>query len=657
MKTTQYIVAMLAGAAVLASCVKEAGNELPQPQDLITIKAEMPGDVTTKAGAHVGFSWYWGEGDKIAITGADDTQIYTIQDGFTPKYAEFVGKPVAGDAFTITYPEKAATADWSAQTQTGNNSYAHLKYAAELAGVDDYLSFAFNPDWAAAHNGTLKQVGVMKMVIALPDTVSAVNGVSISAEDAIFYKGNGETKVNKLELAVENAAPDANHTFIAWFTTSWHEAVVPANTVLTVSVKTKDAPITKEVTFTSEAVVMSGKVNVFNLDNTGWKSPNHYTSGKGTATDPWIITTAQQMTFMADDMAAGETRFFKLGANIDMKDIAWKPLNAASPYDKKIDFNGAGYTISNFKCVSTAEAAVSYPSFFGVLYGSCYNVKFVNAVIETNAKGCGILGGYGGTTDKPCYVEDVHVQGTITSSAGNNVGGLFGTAREATILKSSANVVINAKGQMNGGLIGADAGKGVYISDCWTAGTISSTASICGGIAGDIVATGSSIYNCFSTATVTTQFIFGGIVGRAVAGQKSNANNCTNQNPENHIENCIAWNDLLKSDFINEETPAEHYSSGIIVGGTAIKNYLKNCWRKADINFIDCPKNAELGTYAPFDQSDADPENPMVKGEGQYAFAYHGKAAASGMTLSQLAQAIGWSTEIWDFSGDTPKIK
>ena len=657
MKTTQYIVAMLAGAAVLASCAKEADKQLPEPQDLITIKAEMPEDVTTKAGAHVGFSWYWGEGDKIAITGAEDTQIYTIKEGFTPKYAEFVGKPVAGDAFTITYPEKAATADWSGQTQTGNNSYAHLKYAAELAGVDNYLSFAFNPDWAAAHNGTLKQVGVMKMVISLPDTVTAVNGVSIMAEDAIFYKGNGEAKVNKLELAVENAAPDANHTFIAWFTTSWHQAVVPANTVLTVSVKTKDAPISKEVTFTSEAVIMSGKVNVFNLDATGWKSPNHYTSGKGTVDDPWIITTPEQMAFMADDMAAGETRYFKLGNSIDMKDIEWKPLNAASPYDKKIDFNGAGYTISNFKCVSTAEAPVTYPSFFGVLYGNCYNVKFINATVETNAKGVGILGGYGGTTDKPCYVENVHVQGTITSSAGNNVGGFFGTAREASIVRSSADVVINSKGQLNGGLIGADAGKGVTISDCWTSGTISSTASICGGIAGDIVATGSSIYNCYSTATVTTQFIFGGIVGRAVAGQKSNASNCTSLEPENHIENCIAWNDLLKSDFISEATPAEHYSSGIIIGGTAIKNYLKNCWHKADIQFIDCEKNTELGTYVPFDQEDASPEVPMVKGEGQYAFAYHGKTAAAGKTLSQVAQEIGWSAEIWDFSGDTPKLK
>ena len=155
--------------------------------------------------------------------------------------------------------------------------------------------------------------------------------------------------------------------------------------------------------------------------------------------------------------------------------------------------------------------------------------------------------------------------------------------------------------------------------------------------------------------SVTTQFIFGGIAGRAVAGQKSNKANCEGKDPQNHFEGCIAWNMLLKSDFVPDTN--EHYSSGIIIGGTAIKNYLVNCWRKADIDFQDCAKNVELGGYAPFDQEDANPDTPMVKGAGTYAYAYHGKAAAAGKTLSQVAQEIGWSAEVWDFSADLPKLK
>ena len=68
-------------------------------------------------------------------------------------------------------------------------------------------------------------------------------------------------------------------------------------------------------------------------------------------------------------------------------------------------------------------------------------------------------------------------------------------------------------------------------------------------------------------------------------------------------------------------------------------------------------KNAELGTYVPFDQEDSDPDHPMVGGAGTYAFAYHGKAAAAGKTVSQVAKDLGWSETVWDLSGEFPKLK
>ena len=651
MKTKIYLAALLAGMAVL-SCSKEV-KELPAPQedtDLITIKALIP-DAATKAGAHVGFSWYWSAGDKLTVVSGEETQVFSIKDGFTAKYAEFVGKPVNGESFTILFPgEKAASLDWSKQTQNGNGSVDHVQYAASLNDVDDYLSFSFSPEWAAEHGGTLKQTGVMKIVLALPDTVNAVSHIAVASDTPLFYKGNGDAMVNKLELDLTDAVLDENHELTAWMTTSWNEAVVPADASLTVSVKTDKNSIEKEVVFTKEATLMSGKVNTFTPDGKGWVLPSHYASGKGTEAKPWVITTAEQMTFIKDDLAAGEKRWFKLGADIDMTGIDWEPLNAASPYDKEIDFDGDGHTISNFTC-----SVASYPSFFGVLYGKCHDVTFMNATINASTKGCGILGGYGGTTGKPCEVDKVHVQGSVISSAGNNAGGMFGTARECTITRSSADVVVRTKGQLVGGLFGADAGLGVLVRDCWTSGTIITESSIAGGIVGDLVATGSSIINCYSTATVTTQFIYGGIVGRAVAGQKSNKNNCTNQDPQNHIEYCIAWNDKLSSDFVPDT--AEHYGSATIVGQTAFKNYLIGGVRKVDMDFSVCEANTAAGGYEPFDQEDADPEHPMTPGPGSYAFGYHGKASAPGETLSQVAQRIGWSAEIWDFSGDTPKLK
>ena len=646
-----YLAALIAGAAFV-SCNKEV-KELPAPQegtDLITITARIPDD-DTRVGASVGFSWSWSAGDKLTVVSEEDSQVFTIKDGFSGKYAEFVGKPVKGDRFTILFPgEKANTADWSKQSQTGNGSVDHVQYAASLDNVDEYMSFAFSPEWAEEHKGALRQTGVIKMVLALPDTVNAVSHITLSSDTPLFYKGNGDAKVNKLELDLTDVTLDADHTVTAWMTTSWNEAVVPADASVNVAVKTDKNTIEKEVVFTKESTLMSGKVNTFTPDGKGWVLPSHYASGKGTEAKPWVITSAEQMGYIKDDLAAGEKRWFKLGADIDMTGMDWEPLNAASPYDKEIDFDGDGHTISNFTC-----SAASYPSFFGVLFGKCHDVTFKNATINASAKGCGILGGYGGTSGKPCEVDKVHVQGSVTSTAGNAVGGLFGTARECVITRCSADVTLNSVGQQVGGLIGADAGLGVKIENCWTSGKVITTSSIAGGICGDIVATGSSIVNSYSTATVTTQFIFGGIVGRAVAGQKSNLNNCTNQDPQNHFEYCIAWNDKLNSDFVPDT--AEHYGSAAVIGQTAFKNYLVGCVRKADLDFSVCEANAAAGGYDPYDQEDADPEHPMTPGAGNYAFGYHGKASAAGETLSQVAQRIGWSAEIWDFSGDTPKLK
>jgi len=647
MKSYKYILALAAGLT-LASCSKEAQQNLPAPQDgeYITIKAVIP---ETKVSPRDGMSWYWSAGDRITVVSEEDSQVFVIKDGFTPKVAEFVGKEVKGTTFSIYYPDaKAGSVDFSKQTQTGNGSIDHLKYVAALNNVDEYTTFSFSSDWAEAHGGSLNQTGVLKYEIQVPETVTAVAEIALAAPSPVFYTSNGDALAEKLYLTLAEVTPDQSHMVYGYMTTPWNEAQIEAGTEMVLSISTNLGSFEKDITFTSAATLKSGKVNTFKTDNTGWHEPSHYTSGKGTSTSPWVITTPEQMMYIKDDLVAGETRCFKLGADIDMTGLEWTPLNAADPFDKRIEFDGAGHTISNFSCIAT-----SYPSFFGVLYGVCTNVKFVNATISATSKNCGILGGYGGTAEKPCVVDKVSVQGKVTTTA-NYAGGFFGTARGATITSSFADVELEVAGQVAGGLIGADTAEGVQINNCYTTGSINCPSSICGGICGDLVATGSSIEYCYSTMSIDTQFLFGGIVGRAVAGSKSNASNCNSKTPENHITACIAWNKYLKSTCADAK---EHYSSGAIIGATAVQNYLTDCIRKADLDFTDCPKNTELGTYAPFDQENASPDTPLVKGEGTYAFGYHGKAAATGKTLSQVAADLGWAEAKWDLSGDEPKLK
>lgn len=699
---------MLAGAAVLASCAKEAGHSVPAPQDLITIKAQLPEDVTTKAGAHVGFSWYWGEGDKIVITGAEDSQTYSIKEGFTPKYAEFVGRPVAGDVFTIAYPESAASTDWSTQTQIGNNSYDHLKYTAQLSDVDDYLSFAFDPDWAAEHNGTLKQCGVLKMVIDLPDTVTAVKGVTVTAEDAIFFKGNKfETKVNKLDLAVEDGTPDAKHGFTAWLTTSWHEATVAAGSVLTVSVKTAGTSIEKEVTFAEDAVLTTGVVNVFNVDNTGWVLPSHYASGKGTAEKPWIIMTADQMKYMPDDMASGETRYFELGDDIDLKDIEWTPLNNTGSFDKFLHFDGKGHTVYN---LTVGEGA--YASFAGVLYGTIKDVTFDGASISAGNNKTGVVAGYVGTSANltPCSLTGVTVKNSSVTGSAKALGGVVGQVAVVTTISDChiLNSTVTAGADNAGGFMGYPDATGARIENCSVTGvTVSTSASIqyVGGFTGNINKAAviknckvkDVIINASSSKRVAgfvgqagrheNSVISGCVVENATISGGQNSGGFVGVNYHPSISKCAVIGGTITAGNAQVGGFAgypegnatikcqitDSYSTMNVVGGAnaSVGGFIgiakgniivKNCYASGEVTGTD----AKTGIFAGSVEVNTAAISSCIGWNATMPFAgvivdgatevKDNYAGAEG-TISAKATEMGWSTEIWDFSGDVPKLK
>ena len=369
-------------------------------------------------------------------------------------------------------------------------------------------------------------------------------------------------------------------------------------------------------------------------------------AGTGTKNDPYNIYNTADLLKMSELLVPGTKIYFRLKADIDMTGIDWVPLNFASPYENLIDFDGNGHTISNF-----TSTFANYPSFFGVLYGSCHDVTFTNAVIESAVGGAtGIVASYCGTTNMPGEAHRVHVQGRVTSPGGNKngTGGLFGRIWGANITACSADVEIESGEDYVGGLFGYDTGAST-VSDCWTKGHVKAGSKV-GGIGGGFIKADSEMYNCFSLMTVEGSFQYAGILGHANLDAKGN--NTTNT-PNNRVEGCIAWNDEIKS---RATDGAEHYSSGVIVGFTATQNYLVNCFRKADIVFSECPVNAELG-YVVTNQGNAGPGAPLVCGTNTYDFAYHGLAAPADATVTSLARSLGWSDSVWDFSTPIPTLK
>jgi len=481
--------------------------------------------------------------------------------------------------------------------------------------------------------------------MTLPAETTAVTKVTLATASPLFYAGNGETQVGELNLALEDATLGEDHLLTAWMTTSWHDVTIPAGTVISFTVAAGDKTWIRDITVAEEKVLKSGFVNTITLDGAGWFDAGRYDGGKGTEAEPWLISNATQLGYMRDDLKGGEKRWFKLVADIDMAEVTgWEPLNYASPYDKEIDFDGDGHTISNFTC----DYGGAYPSFFGVLYGTCHDVTFSKAkIVGTANSACGIIGGYAGTGDKHAEIVRVHVQGTVTMTGNKTgVGGLAGILGNANVSESSAYCKVTSGKNYVGGLFGYDGGKAI-VRDCWSAGSVIGDQRV-GGLCGGLIKDESTLINCFSASAVSAKYAIGGIAGHC---NQDKGDNPSTRTPKNVVDKCIAWNSMVRSSaFLAGDK--SHYSGGAILGFTATHSFLTDCVRRPDLDFLDY---SDL--FVLYDQENASEETPLVIVEvegANYNFPYHGKAAAEGKTLSQVAQELGWSAEVWDFSGEYP---
>ena len=398
----------------------------------------------------------------------------------------------------------------------------------------------------------------------------------------------------------------------------------------------------------------------FILFKKAYVAPN---AGSGTPEDPYNLYTAADLKAMNNQLVAKKMTYFRLQDDIDMTGIDWIPLNFESPYELLIDFDGNGHTISNLHC-----DYASYPSFFGVLYGNCHDVTFTNADISCDANsGCGILGGYGGTGALHCEVYRVHVHGKVTLNGNKTgVGGMFGCLANGNITASSADVDVYSTKNYVGGLVGycKNTTDGNHISNCWVAGSVRGDQRV-GGIAGGINGDGDEIVNCYSTTKLyiiledgTKEYAatrsVGGIVAHANQ-DKGDANDT--RTPGNVVQGCIAWQDDLKTrTYLGAGLDGnDFYSSGAIVAYGATHNTYADCYRRPELDFRDY---SDL--FLLYDQNNSSPSSPLVVKpvEGNtHNFPYHGKAAAPGMSITQLAKKLGWDSKVWDFSGDVPVLK
>ncbi|MDE6449814.1 MAG: hypothetical protein K2L41_07000, partial [Muribaculaceae bacterium] len=190
--------------------------------------------------------------------------------------------------------------------------------------------------------------------------------------------------------------------------------------------------------------------------------------GKGTASDPYLIQSAEDLCNAWKVMADNQKVYFKQTADIDMKDVEnYTAINGFNGgwvregepdkhyYSSTFEYDGDNHLIRNFGPKNrNAETDNGYycQTIFGVLSGSVKNLGIVDCNIVNAGQGSGALAAYAGHSDATtCTVDNVFVTGKIHGSS--YTGGMFGTSGN-TVNVTNSYVVADVKGSYTGGIMG-----------------------------------------------------------------------------------------------------------------------------------------------------------------------------------------------------------
>lgn len=262
-----------------------------------------------------------------------------------------------------------------------------------------------------------------------------------------------------------------------------------------------------------------------------------FESGSGTASDPYIIKTGAQLAYLAklgiDNTAAkwddyGTGVYYKLGASIDLSGYQWTPI-CFSDNDRYQwtcfdgNFDGAGHTI-----IININNATKTGFGYGLFQALGSNAVVKNLTMSGNINAYHRLGAIAYITDEAggAKIDNVYNYTTISAvSGGTYVGGLLGSASNATITNSANYGKITGTGNYVAGIAGAVATK-AKIQNCVNYGEIVNSASYTGGIAGTTQTSSQTLYSVNYGNVTASNVNTGGISGYLGAGSKLYG--CTN---------------------------------------------------------------------------------------------------------------------------------
>lgn len=276
-------------------------------------------------------------------------------------------------------------------------------------------------------------------------------------------------------------------------------------------------------------------VNVWDGSSEPW------TNGSGTETDPYLIETAANLTYLAQmvnegyqaqGMAVFRYTYFMMTDDFDLNNINWTPIgnvnmNMEGFYFAGI-FDGWYHNIDHLKIQSNADVCGLFGGLGGEIEGNMQSNGMIMHLSVTNGNitstGIGAAGIVGAMADDAMVIQ-CSFSGTISVSNNGDFCGAGGiaaaAAEQAYIRECSFHGSITAT---NGNFMGAAGAGGIvgiamdytFINDCYNAGTITGSAmmlSVAAGILGATLQENEvAIWNCYNVGTVSA-LTKGGIFG------------------------------------------------------------------------------------------------------------------------------------------------
>lgn len=237
-----------------------------------------------------------------------------------------------------------------------------------------------------------------------------------------------------------------------------------------------------------------------------------WTKGTGTETDPYLIETPQQLSYLSEMVSAGintyKGKYFKQTQDFDMKSFVFTPIGISAKYPFEGNYNGEGKRVSNLKI--SGDNDNDYIALFGYAVGATIDKVFVDGSFSCTYSGrkyaASVLA-FGKNVKLYNCQNRADIKVECKSYAAGIVALLSGTCN----LVNCSNVGVISSFFASGGIVGEnDIAAVSTLTNCSNTGLISSNGlSVSGGMGGGILGINSKegkiiLSHCSNTGSIVS---------------------------------------------------------------------------------------------------------------------------------------------------------